>query len=160
MDAGSGSGPRNASDSAAGVDGESVADVGKDTVDRVLAAWDAARALLLAARGFVVALAGLARSEWDMARASVPWVIALSIVLIGLALSLWLTLIALVAWVLYVATGSPGWALSGLVVLHVLGVLVAAWALKRSSRWLTMPATRAEVRSLLARARQRPEQSP
>lgn len=127
-----------------------------DALDRALAAWDAARALLVAARGFVLALAGLARSELTVARASVPWIIAFSIILVGLALSLWLSLVALAAWALYIATGSIGWALAALALLHVLGLFVTAWALKRSSRALTMPATRAQVQGLLARARGRP----
>lgn len=158
MDAGSGYGPSEepaASDDASG----GPAGASDDAIDRALAAWDAARALLLAARGFIVALFGLARSELRVARASVPWVIALSILLVGLVLSLWLSLIALVAWVLYIATGSLGWALSGLVLLHGLAALLVAWALKRTSRSLTMPATRAQVQGLLARTRHRPEQT-
>lgn len=133
---------------------ESAADTASaDTVDRALAAWDAARALLAAARGFIVALIGLARSEWDLARASIPWVIAYAIVMVGLALSLWMSVVALTAWVLFVFTGSLGLALLGLVVLHLLGLTAVVWALKRNSRRLTMPATRAEVQGLLARAR-------
>lgn len=139
---------------------DSTADPANDAIERVLAAWDAMRALLLAARGFAVALAGLARSEWALARASVPWVIGLGIVLVGLALSLWLTLIAVVAWALYLATGSVGWALAGLVALHVMGVTVAAWALRRGSRLLTMPETRAQVHDLLTRARGSAERKP
>lgn len=159
MDAGSGGGPSEEPAASDGAAGESAAGATNEAIDRALAAWDAARALLLAARGFVVALAGLARSEWNVARASLPWVITFSIVLVGLVLSLWLSLIALVAWALYIATGSVGWALSGLALLHVLGVLVATWALKRASRALTMPATRAEVHGLLAHARGRSERT-
>ncbi|MDN5924792.1 MAG: hypothetical protein L0H70_07320, partial [Xanthomonadales bacterium] len=50
-------------------------ELGEQVVDRVLAAWDAARALLMAVRGLLVALTDLARSELHLAKASVPWVI-------------------------------------------------------------------------------------
>jgi hypothetical protein len=113
------------------------------------AAWDAARDFARAARGFVSALAGLARSELHLARASWPWVFALLVLLVGLALSLWISLIALAGWSLYVATGSVGWALAALVGLHLVLLIAARLILRRTARNMTLPATRAEIGSLL-----------
>jgi hypothetical protein len=115
------------------------------------AVWAAARDFARAARGFAGALAGLARSELHLARASWPWVFALLVLLVGLALSLWISLIALAGWSLYVATGSVGWALVALVGLHIVLLVAARLILRTTARNMTLPATRAEIGSLLQR---------
>lgn len=130
-----------------------------ETEDRLdfVAAWDAVRVLLDAVREFAVTLLGLARSELRLARVSWPLVMALLVMLVGLSLSLWISLIALIGWALYVATGSIGWALAALVGVHLLLLVATRLTLKRTARNMTLPATRAEVRGLLERARKRTE---
>ncbi len=118
-----------------------------------LAVWDATRALADSVHGFARALLGLAQSEWRLARASWPLLVAVSIILVGLSLSLWASLIALLGWGLYVATGAVGWALAALVGVHLVLLLLARWLLRRTARNMTMPATRAELQDLVARAR-------
>ena len=140
-------------------DAETTAAAEETLTAEALAIWDAMRVLARAVHGFLLALAGLARSEWRLARASWSLVFSLTIVLVGISLSLWASLIALIGWGLFVATGSVGWALTALVGVHLVLLLVARLALKRSSRNLTMPETRRELNTLLARARgKQPEQ--
>lgn len=122
------------------------------TADAV-AVWDAFNAFAHSARGFVVALLGLARSEWKLAKASLPVVFTTVIVLVGLSLSLWASLIVLVGWGLFLLTGSVGWALTALVGLHVVLLVIGSWLLKRASHNMTMPATRSELHGLVDRAR-------
>ncbi len=121
----------------------------------LVATWDAVRTLLGAARDFVTALLGLARSELHLARVSWPLVFALVVLLVGLSLSLWISLIACIGWSLYVATGSVGWALTALVGVHLVLLVIARFTLRRTARNMTLPATRAEVRGLMERARRR-----
>lgn len=126
------------------------------TADAV-AVWDALNAFAQSARGFAIALLGLAGSEWKLAKASLPIAFALTVVLVGLSLSLWASLIALAAWGLYVLTSSVGWALAALAGLHVLLLLVVRWLLKRASHNMTMPATRSELHGLVDRAKSKVE---
>lgn len=122
------------------------------TADAV-AVWDALNAFAQSARGFTIALLGLARSEWKLAKASLPFAFALTVVLVGLSLSLWASLIALAGWVLYVLTDSVGWALAALVGLHGVLILGVRWIHKLTCRNMTMPATRGELQGLVARAK-------
>lgn len=122
-----------------------------------VAVWDALNAFAQSARGFVIALLGLARSEWKLAKASLPFVFAFTVVLVGLSLSLWASLIALAAWGLYVLTSSVGWALAALAGLHVVLLFIVRWLLKRASHNMTMPATRSELHGLADRAKSKIE---
>lgn len=122
------------------------------TADAV-AVWDALNAFARSARGFVMALLGLARSEWNLAKASLPVVFALTIVLVGLSLSLWASLITLAGWALFLLTDSVGWALAALVGLHVVLLVLGRWLLRRAFKNTTMPTTRSELRGLVDRAR-------
>lgn len=126
----------------------------KDSLtDDAMATWRAARAFARAARGFAMAMVGLARSEWQLALASWPLVFAILVVLVGLSLSLWASVIALAGWGFYVLTGSVGWALAALIGLHVALLVSARIALRRTSRHMTMPATRRELHGLAERVR-------
>ncbi|RAP57090.1 hypothetical protein [Oleiagrimonas sp. MCCC 1A03011] len=131
-------------------------DASADRLD-IPAAWEAARTLFDATREFAVALFALARSELRLARVSWPLVFALVVVLVGLSLSLWASLIALIGWGLYLLTHSVGLALAALVGVHIVLLVVARLLLRRTARNMTMPATRAEMRDLFARARRAPE---
>lgn len=134
---------------------ESGASAGAEDHLDLAAAWDALRVLAESVRGFVAALLGLVRSELHLARVSWPLVFALLVLLVGLSLSLWVSLIALVGWMLFVATDSVGWALATLVGVHLALIVSARIMLQRTARKMTLPATRAEVRGLLERARHR-----
>jgi hypothetical protein len=124
----------------------------------IAATWEAVRALLEAVYEFVTGLFALTRSELRLARVSWPLVFALLVSLVGLSLSLWASLIALTGWGLYMLTASVGLALAALVLLHLVLLVGVRMLLRRTSRHMTLPATRAEIRGWF-RHHQPPEDS-
>jgi F0F1-type ATP synthase assembly protein I len=65
------------------------------------------------------------------------------------AVALGLTLLALIGWLLAQWFGSWAWALLALALLQVLGVAGAIVLFRRCLHWLSLPASRAQWRSLV-----------
>lgn len=110
---------------------------------------DEVRMATVAVRELLAAQWQLFGAELRLARAAAmtALVAALAATVFGVALGL--TLLALLGWLLAQWFGSWAWALLALALLQVLGVAGAIILFRRCLHWLSLPASRAQWRSLV-----------
>jgi uncharacterized membrane protein YqjE len=94
----------------------------------------------------------LAGAELGLARSGIVLMLFMGLAAITFAVGLGFTLLALVGWALAQWFGSWAWALAALAGLQVIFLLLAILVFRHAMRWLTLPATRAELATLAKQA--------
>jgi uncharacterized membrane protein YqjE len=94
----------------------------------------------------------LAAAEVGLARSGIVMMLFMGLAAITFAVGLGFTLLALAGWGLAQWFGSWAWALAALAGLQVILLLLAILVFRHGMRWLTLPATRAELATLAKQA--------
>lgn len=94
----------------------------------------------------------LAAAEVGLARGGIVMMLFMGLAAITFAVGLGFTLLALAGWGLAQWFGSWAWALAALAGLQVILLLLAILVFRHGMRWLTLPATRAELATLAKQA--------
>ena len=94
----------------------------------------------------------LAAAEVGLARSGIILMLFMGLAAITFAVALGFTLLALAGWGLAHWFGSWAWALAALAGIQVILLLLAILAFRHAMRWLTLPATRAELATLAKQA--------
>jgi uncharacterized membrane protein YqjE len=94
----------------------------------------------------------LAAAEIGLARSGIVMMLFMGLAAITFAVGLGFTLLALAGWGLAQWFGSWAWALAALAGIQVILLLLAILVFRHGMRWLTLPATRAELATLAKQA--------
>jgi uncharacterized membrane protein YqjE len=94
----------------------------------------------------------LAAAEIGLARSGIVMMLFMGLAAITFAVGLGFTLLALAGWGLAQWFGSWAWALAALAGLQVILLVLAIMVFRHGMRWLTLPATRAELATLAKQA--------
>ncbi|MGN6478634.1 ABC transporter ATP-binding protein [Luteibacter sp.] len=116
-------------------------------------AWiDDLRRLGVGLKHLFSAQLSLAAAEVGLARSGIVMMLFMGLAAITFAVGLGFTLLALAGWGLAQWFGSWAWALAALAGLQVILLLLAILVFRHGMRWLTLPATRAELATLAKQA--------
>ncbi|QWT19442.1 hypothetical protein KPL74_17055 [Bacillus sp. NP157] len=116
-------------------------------------AWvDDVRRLGVGLKNLFAAQLKLAAAEVGLARSGIVMMLFMGLAAITFAVGLGFTLLALAGWGLAQWFGSWAWALAALAGLQVILLLLAILVFRHGMRWLTLPATRAELATLAKQA--------
>ncbi|PTR35511.1 putative superfamily III holin-X [Luteibacter sp. OK325] len=116
-------------------------------------AWfDEVRKLGLGLKSLFGAQLRLASAELGLARSGITLMLFMGLAAIVFAVALGFTLLALAGWGLAQWFGSWAWALTALAGVQLALLIVAILVFRRAMHWLTLPASRGELASLVREA--------